>query len=163
MAIEKKIINRITSIDWFSNCGNIIDIHSNYEIKFVDSWAEAKNYFSQTLWEDKTLEESNNLTTYLFNKYPNEYSKWNVIVKEAKQFIENEIVPKIMKIEVENALGDTFVDCVKWDILGAIMENEFIKCKGIPIFSLKLLEIYEDGNFPCGIEKNNDGEFLIVF
>ena len=55
MAIEKKIINRITSIDWFSNCGNIIDIHSNYEIKFVDSWAEAKNYFSQTLWEDKTL------------------------------------------------------------------------------------------------------------
>ena len=81
MAIEKKIINRITSIDWFSNCGNIIDIHSNYEIKFVDSWAEAKNYFSQTLWEDKTLEERNNLTTYLFNKYRNEYSKWNVIYK----------------------------------------------------------------------------------
>jgi len=163
MTIDKEIINRIKSIKWFTNCGNIVSIQTNYEIKFIDSWDESKKYFLQNIWEEKTLEERNHLTSYLFNRYRNEYSKWNTIVKEAKQFIESEIVPQIISIESENDLGLTFIDCVKWDILGAIMEYEFRKCKGIPLFSLMLLEIYEQGNFPCGIEKNEENEILIVY
>ncbi len=163
MNIEKEMINRIKSIDWFCNCGNVPDIHLSYEIKYIDSWKEAKKYYSQVAWEDKTLQEHNNLTTFLFTKYRDEYSEWNNITSEAKKNIEDEIVMKIKKIKTENGLDDIFVDCVKWDILGAIMENKYQICNGIPIFFMKLLEIYEAGNFPCGWDNSSHNGRLIVF
>lgn len=163
MSIEKEIVNRIKSIEWCSNCGNIANIRLSYENKYVSSWSEAKKYYNQTTWEDKTLEAQNELTSFLFNKYRNEYSKWNSVVKEAKKFIEEEVVPKIKKIGEDNYLDTVFIDCVKWDILGAIMENEYKKCNGRPTFFLKLLEIYEAGNFPCGWDNNTQNGELIVF
>ena len=77
MSIEKEILNRIRAIDWFSNSGNVINIQLDCDIKHVDSWKEAEKYYNQAIWEDKTLEAQNELTSYLFNKYRNEYSKWN--------------------------------------------------------------------------------------
>ena len=163
MSIENEIINRIKAIEWCSNCGNIANIKLSYENKYVASWSEAKKYYNETEWEDKTLEAQNKLTAFLFNRYRNEYSKWNSIVKEAKKFIEEEVVPKIKKIEEDNDLDTVFIDCVKWDILGAIMENEYKKCSGRPTFFLNLLEIYEAGNFPCGWDNSTQNGELIVF
>jgi hypothetical protein len=163
LSIEKEMINRIKFIEWCSNCGSIANIQLSYENKYVSSWSEAKKYYKQTSWEDKTLEAQNELTSFLFNKYRNEYSKWNSLVKEAKKFIEEEVVPKIKKIEEDNDLDTFFIDCVKWDILGAIMENEYKKCNGGPTFFLNLLEIYEVGNFPCGWDNSKKNGELIVF
>ena len=163
MNIEIEMINRISSIKWFSNCGKELNVQTDFDIKYVNSWTEAEKYYFQSSWEEKTLEERNNLTAYLFNKYGNVYSKWNSIVKEAKKFIDDEVEPKIQIIKEENNLNAIFIDYIKWDLLGAIMENEYLKCNGIPIFSLKLLEVYESGNFPCGWEKKTSKENLIVF
>lgn len=163
MSIEKEIVNRIKSIEWCSNCGNIANIQLSYENKYVSLWSEAKKYYNQATWEDKTLKAQNELTSFLFNKYRNEYLKWNSVVKEAKKFIEEEVVPKIKKIEEDNDLGTVFIDCVKWDILGAIMEYEYRKCNGRPTFFLNLLEIYESGNFPCGWDNSTKNGELIVF
>ena len=77
--------------------------------------------------------------------------------------IEDEVTAKIKIIEEKNDLGTVFIDCVKWDILGAIVENEYKKCGKIPMFFLKLLDIYENGNFPCGWDDSTSNGILIVF
>ncbi len=163
MNIDKNITDRIKSINWFSNCGNETLLNTDFKIRSIVSWREAKKHYTNNAWEEKTLEERNKLTSFLSNNYRNEYSNWNNIVKEAKIFIEEEIVPKIKMVEEKYELGETFLDCIKWDILGAIMENEFKKCKGVPFFSLKLLDIYEAGNFPCGWDGTVTEGMLIVY
>jgi len=163
LSIEKELMNRIISIDWCSNCGNIANVQLNSEVNYVKSWIEAKSYYNQPTWEDKTLEAQNELTSFLFSKYRNEYSRWNTIAKEAQHFIEQEVVPKIKKIQEENNLDSVFIDCVKWDILGAIMENEYKKCNKRPTFFLNLLSIYEQGNFPCGWDNSTERGALFIF
>lgn len=163
MNIGREIFDRINKIDWFHNSGNIFNDEIGYDIKYVSSWEEATNYFNQPLWEDITMEARNELTSFLSSKYRNDYCKWNTITKEAKSFLEKEVIPKINLIKEENKLDDVFVDCVKWDLLGAIMEYAYNGCKNRPTFFLKMLDIYEGGNFPCGWEgKWRDGK-LIVF
>lgn len=163
MSIGKEIFDRINKIDWFSNCGNKVSDDLGYEIGYVNCWEEASNYFSQPSWENTTMEARNELNSFLSNKYCNDYSKWNTITKEAKSFLEKEIVPKINIIKEKNNLDDVFVDCVKWDLLGSIMEYAYKGCKNRPTFFLNILAIYEGGNFPCGWEGDWPQGKLIVF
>ena len=161
--IDNKIYDRINKIEWFDNCGEITPIHLAYEVKFVDTWDKAKKYYNQSMWEDTTLEAQNKLTIFLQNKYRNDYSQWNTLTVEAKKFLKKEIVPQMNLVKEKHNLDDSFVSCVSWDMLGAIMEHAYKECKNRPAFFLDLLSIYEKGHFPCGWEgKWPDGK-LIVF
>jgi len=148
--IGNEIIEKILNINWFSNCGNPISIEVPLNIIYVSNWIEAKKYYTDPLWEETTLEARNVLTEFLHNKYINDYINWNKVADEAKNFLENSIKPQIVKFKDENNLDKIFVDCVMWDLLGAIMEYYYQKCKNRPEFFGKLLNIYESGNFPCG-------------
>lgn len=165
MSISQQIKDRIRAIDWCSNCGNVIDnqLDWNIGINYVQSWEEAEQKYTEISWEEKTLEARNELTGFLYNKHRNEYLKWNNITKEAKAFIEEEVLPKIKKVQEDNQLDNIFIDCIKWDILGALMEDAYKRCNKRPIFFLNLLDIYERGNFPCGWIENNEGEAIIIF
>jgi len=161
--IENEIIEKISNINWFSNCGNPVSIEVLLNIVYVSNWVEAKKHYTDPIWEDVTLEARNNLTEFLHNKYINDYINWNKVTDEAKTFLENSIKPKIIKFKDENNLDKIFVDCVMWDLLGAIMEFHYRKCKNRPEFFGKLLKIYENGNFPCGWEGNYPKGKLIVY
>ncbi len=164
LKMDIEMITKLKSIEWFSNVGNPVNITLyNHEIEFVASWSEAQEHYIQASWEEKTLEARNELTVFLFNKYKDKYSKWNTITKEAKPVIEEILSPKIKMIESENSLDAVFADCVKWDVLSAVMENEFKECKGVPSFFTKLLEIYEKGHFPCGWDSSCLNGKLYVF
>ncbi len=92
------------------------------------------------------------LTEFLNSRYPNKYAEWNKIVNEAKGYIESSLSDKLWSYEEKYNLGNSFIDCVKWDVLHAIMEFAYSDCKTIPHFFLDLILVYENGNFPCGWE-----------
>jgi len=79
--------------------------------------------------ENFTLDASNDLAAFLRNKYPREYSNWNNIAAEARNFRNNEIDPKLNVIKEENELDQELIGTVSWDILGAIMEHTYKNCK----------------------------------
>jgi hypothetical protein len=161
--IENEILERILNINWFSNCGNSISIGTPIKVIHISNWTEATKYYSDSVWEDTTLEARNILTEFLHNKHMNDYRNWNKVTDEAKAFLENSIKPKIIKFKDENNLDKIFVDCVMWDLLGAIMEFYYRKCKDRPEFFGELLKIYENGNFPCGWEGKYPNGKLIVY
>lgn len=163
LKISEEIIDRIRSIKWFQNCGSTVNNNVGYKIKYANTWESASDYFNHPTWEDTTLEARNELTSFLNKKYRNEYSKWNVLTREAKGFLEKEVMPEIVDFKEKNSLNETFVDCVKWDLLGAIMEQYFYKCKNRPTFFLHLLTIYEEGNFPCGWEGEYPKGELVIY
>lgn len=163
MNIDNEILDRIRRIKWFKNCGRKTKYDINFEIVYVNTWEQAKSYYSELVWEDTTLEAHNRLTEFLHSKYRNEYSKWNSLIKETKLFIEKEVTPILEILKEENGLDQIFIDCVKWDIIGAIMEESYRKCKNRPTFFLTLLSIYEGGNYPCGWEGEWPDGNLVVF
>ena len=150
MKIRKQILDRISCINWFENCGNTTNPNINVPFVFVESWEQARDNYQLEQWENATLEARNRLTEFLHKKYQNQYSNWNKVAKEAKDFINVEVVPKVEKIKEKNQLDKSFLDCVKWDILNANMEDAYSTCNHRPIFFLELLTVYESGNFPCG-------------
>ncbi|WNS43268.1 hypothetical protein [Paenibacillus sp. MMS20-IR301] len=147
MKINRQIFDRIDNINWFTNCGTPLTMENVIQ---VSSWEEAKNWYSDPNWEDTTLEAGNVLTEFLHNKYPNKYLEWNNIVRDAKRYIESSLSVKLLNYQEQYNLDNIFVNCVKWDVVSAIMEFAYSDCKGISHFFLDLLLVYENGNFPCG-------------
>lgn len=145
-----ELFDKILSINWFSNCGNTLNQNIKFNIVYVPNWNECKKYYSDISWEDTTLEARNRLTEFLYNKYPKDYENWNVIAEKGKTFLNNNVIPKINEYKDNNNMDKTFVDCIEWDLLGAIMEASYSNCKNRPEFFLELLKVYEAGNFPCG-------------
>ena len=151
LIISNEIQDRIKKIDFFSNCGKMLKIKTSYNIKYVKSWKESKTFYSDQNWENTTLEAGNELTSFLSKGHPDQYNqKWNEMVRLAKATVINDILPKIEEYAKINSLDKGFINCVKWDILGAVLEDIYKEYKKEPIMFLKLLEIYESGNFPCG-------------
>lgn len=163
MKVNNEILNRIRNIKWFENCG----MNSEYSIKFsivvAGTWKEASEYYSDPQWEDTTLEARNQLTELLSTGYKNEYSKWNSLSKEAKLFMDDEVMPLLHEIKEKKNLDQIFIDCVQWDILGSIMEDAYQNCSCRATFFSQLLSIYEGGHFPCGWEGEWPDGKLVVF
>ena len=132
--INNDFLNKVSSIDWFSNCGNPIKQEIKLNVTYVDSWEYARKYYTEPVWEDTTLEASNSLSEFLNSKYKSDFASWNKAIKDGKAFLSSNINPKIETFRVANNLDKTFTDCVQWDLLGAIMESTYSKCKNRPEF-----------------------------
>lgn len=165
LRISKQIFDRIDRINWFMNCGvPLVMENKGQSIVRVHSWEQAKNWYLDSSWECTVLEARNALTEFLNNKYPDKYLEWNNIVKNAKVYIESSLSTKLQNYREQFNLDSYFIDCVKWDVLHAIIELVYIDCERLPKFFLELLIVYENGNFPCGWVGNypNNGN-LVVF
>ncbi|KGR89501.1 hypothetical protein [Lysinibacillus odysseyi] len=162
MIIEKEIIDRICSIDWFSNCGNSCGISTQLTIVEEVNWKKAMKHSQSRYWEEITLEASNELTEFLAVNAPAKYKEWNKIVREGKGIIEKSVVPEITEYLNRQGLSHTILDNVKWDIISAIMEHTY-RMEKEPFFFLELLKVYEAGNFPCGWRGSWPNGKLIVY
>jgi hypothetical protein len=150
LEISEVIVKRIRDINFFHNCGNILNFEPAMSIKYVESWKEAKKNYTDPNWENITLEARNNLTSFLSLNFTKEYQEWN----NYSSFLRKEILPDLLQvlnpIEQENSLGDKFIKTVTWTILNSIMEYVYKDYSKEHTFFLTLLEIYEAGYFPCG-------------
>ncbi|MBT2661586.1 hypothetical protein [Bacillus sp. ISL-45] len=125
MKLDNNVLERIKNINWFENCGMQVNTQINIPIIYVNSWEDAKETYQLPDWENTTLEARNELTSFLHSKFRAQYSIWNQLVRDAKTFIDVEVIPKINIIKETNNLDEIFIDSVKWDILNAIMEGTF--------------------------------------
>lgn len=162
MMLDNGFIKDLILIPWFVNCGKPHKTNMSFEVESLNSWKEAEKHFSAPEWKYVTGEAQGNLTSYLSQKYPNKYQgDWNKLVKEAKPKVEQIVVPHINSLISKENINPVFGDCVKWDILHAIMELTYVKCNP-PLFFLNLFEIYKFGNLPCGWNgKWPDGKLLV--
>ena len=85
------------------------------------------------------------------------------MTEKAQIFLNIEVLPEIIQFKNNLRLNDIFVDCVQWDLLGALMEASYEDCHPPQFFS-KLLSVYEEGHFPCGwIEDEWPKGKLVIF
>ncbi|MFF2094569.1 hypothetical protein [Paenibacillus sp. NPDC058174] len=162
MAIENALVERISNIIWFSNCGNKLELNINFEVVNEANWKKATKQSQSRYWEEITQEAGNKLTEFLSVKFPDRYKERNKLVRESKELIEVYVVPEINEYINHKVLSPLILENVKWDVVSAIMEYNY-KAEKEPIFFLELLKVYESGNFPCGWKGSWPDGKLIVY
>lgn len=163
---DADIVERIRHIDWFAKCGQLFPEEFPIALKRVTTWTDAEANSLSHNWEDAELEFRNRLTEFLCSNALPEYQRWNSIAVRAKKDIIGPLEVNIWRPMVrELGLSEKIVTGFRWDLLGALMENAYQDIDGRPTFFLYLLEIYEDGHFPCGWEGSIDpleGHVLVL-
>ena len=144
-------IEKIKDIDFFKNCGSQGTLN-NVHIEFVDKITASKTGGSIE-WENYTLEQANEITSFLDNKAQLDYNLyWNEYVDEFKKYWDSEIYKGMLevtkKIDINNEL---LITSAQWDLLHYVMEESYKKYN-IPTFFYKLFSIYEAGHYPCGVK-----------
>lgn len=163
MNLNKDVLVRISNVNWFSNRGREVEENITFPIQYVESWEEAKESYLMPEWENITLEYQNELTSLLHRKYRSQYANWNSMAKEGRDFVERQVEPKISIFKEKYNLNQVFIDCVKWDMVNAIMESSFNIRETRVSFFIELLKVYESGNFPCGAKVKGNVTTLLVY
>ena len=89
--ITDEIKKEILSINWFSQLGEMINKDN---VMIEKNLSKVNEFISSIEWENITLEESNNMMIYLYNKISlKELKEWNIIAEEGRYFINKKIIP----------------------------------------------------------------------
>lgn len=152
MRLNEDVLKKISNIKWFVNVGSDFSADINYGVIDINMISDAKRFCEHPDWENTTLNESNNMSSFLDGKFENKYLYWNSLAKEAKQFISSEINPKINDLQICKDIGSVFLDCVQWDLGHILMADAYKKYYRKNEFYKDQLVIYEAGHFPCGFD-----------
>ncbi|WP_017348345.1 hypothetical protein [Pantoea sp. A4] len=150
MNIEKKSLDRIRNINWFSSVGEPVHILDGL---LISDPIMAAHELSQPSWEDTTLEASNSISSYISMKYPSIFQGWNNVAKEAKHFFDSEVSLNIPKLDGFD--GELVIQCIGWDVVHYFIEDFYKDKISGGLFFNRLISIYETGHLPCGF----DGEW----
>jgi hypothetical protein len=96
-----------------------------------------------------TEEAQGGLTEYLASTCPAQFQSWNSLVIDAKEIFNARVRPFVASFSTEHNLSKQFENCVEWDVIGAVMETSYERFKP-PVFFRRLLDVYDQGHFPCG-------------
>jgi len=147
--MQRISIEQLSSIAWLTKCGQPLSEYSLSCIA-VQDWKEASRRCSDINWENICENARGSITEYLSNNFPDKYQGvWNKTVREIKPKVESAIVEKLMAVQNEKGVDSVIIDCVKWDVLHAVMTSLYLSCEP-PLFYLHLFEVYQSGHFPCG-------------
>jgi hypothetical protein len=148
--LKKVELKSLEGINWLANCGHPLPDFL-LPCVAVSSWTEADRLCAEDAWENVGIAARGDLTEYLTKKCPAQYQGvWNQKVKELRPKMEEVIVQKLRGAQSVHGFSDAVIECVKWDVLHALMASSYVDFKP-PLFYLRLFEIYEKGHFPCGL------------
>jgi len=148
---ETDLASRVRAIPWFTRCGPPLDLDLTMPTERVRDWPTAIASCKDPAWENVELEAQNQLTLWLHTYARTEYQKWNDIVLGHKAAVLNPLIElEIAPFQRRHGLDIALVHSVQWDILGALMENSYLRMGHKAYFFLELLMVYEAGHFPCG-------------
>lgn len=174
--VSKHIINpseleaRISNISWFDHCSGPAQLDLTMGIERASSWAQAignLKWASNTedmlsSWKNVQLAAQNQLTRWLCDNRPDDYSKWDEVAEKHEEPINALIKEKVTPFQKKHELPDCFSQSVTCDMSYALMENSFLWTGHRCCFFLELLWVYEAGHFPCGwVGKWPDGKLLV--
>jgi hypothetical protein len=162
--VETDMATRVNSINWFAHCGEPLSLDLSMETKQVRGWPQAIECCKDLVWENVELEAHNQLTLWLHLNDQPSYKKWNEIVVAHKNAIVNPLTGKMLApFQAKHGLDIVLVHSVQWDILGALMENSYLRSGHSVFFFLELLTVYEAGHFPCGWKGEWPKGMLLVY
>ncbi len=148
---DTDLASRVRAIRWFACCGQPFDLDLTMNTERVADWPTAIASCKDPVWENVELDAQNQLTLWLHAHARTEYQKWNEIVLAHKAVVLNPLIERdIATFQSRHGLEIALVHCVQWDILGALMENSYLRTGHKAFFFLELLQMYEAGHFPCG-------------
>ena len=157
--ITDEIKKEILSINWFSQLGEMINKDN---VMIEKNLSKVNEFISSIEWENITLEESNNMMIYLYNKISlKELKEWNIIAEEGRYFINKKIIPVIPEIEGINK--DCLINDISWNLLHFIIEEHYKKKKITKTnFFRELFELYRLGHLPCGWNDYPNGKIIVL-
>lgn len=149
--MNEEFVRELKAVDWFAACGKPCEIDLPFPIKSVSNAANAITQCSAKASRHAALEARNRLTMFLSAHHRDDYRKWNAVTRTAKQRVVTPLTKRVWQPFADRlGLGDVLVNRVAWDILAAIMEQEYSACADRPEHFLLLLRVYQAGHFPCG-------------
>jgi len=138
---------------WLTRCGQPLPT-ARYIL--ASDWKEALRSSQSAKWQQLRLRLRGDLTAKLSRSHRERFREWNNIVRQLKPHTEGFKLNVVLPFAISHGLPDSFSDNVEWDILNWHMEIEYSDL--VPIFFYRdLMEVYNDGHFPCGW----DGEYPI--
>lgn len=157
-AETENLLQRIAISGLFRNSGHFNDQVSALH---VASWEEAIERIGTLEWENYCLEHKNHLTESLFQRERAIFQKWNKVVREIKPKMSAAIGSRIEAIQDAYDLPKVFRDTVEWDILTALLEEQYSQY--VPrYFYTDMLQWYLRGHFPCGYDGDYpNGRFIV--
>jgi hypothetical protein len=144
MKISQLAIYRLNNINWFVNLGVATTLPGVIQSQSLSLFIKELN---SDEWESTTLVVGNKITDYLATKHNNKYQCWNSLVKEAKNVVENDIIPKITFPESEKG---SMTENLKWDLVNYLLEDAYSTFLQEPFFFDGLINVYEAGHMSCG-------------
>ncbi len=149
--VETDVAARVNSINWFARGGERLAPDLTMETEQVGGWVQAIESCKAPAWENAQLEAQNQLTLWLHLNDRPSYRRWNEIVVAHKDTVLNRLTREVLApFQAKHNLDIALVRSVQWDILGALMENSYLRSGHSAFFFLELLTVYEAGHFPCG-------------
>ncbi|WP_145522062.1 hypothetical protein [Yersinia aldovae] len=157
MNISNEAKERLKTISWFSQVGNSL---SNTDVILLNSKGFLQSIESIE-WENTTLEARNEITGFLAKKYSVIYQEWNSLADDARNFVENIIIPSVPQI---NSIDmDLLFTNMKWELVNYLMEDAYKNKLRMPLFFSSLVSIYELGHIPCGWVGNWPKGQLVIY
>ncbi len=152
------VLQRVADSGLFRNVGQFDDQASVLQI---ESWSEAIERIETLEWENYCLEHKNHLTESLFLKERAIFQGWNKVVRAIKPKMITAIGAQVEALRKANELPKVFLDTVEWDILTALLEEQYSQY--VPrYFYTDMLQWYLKGYFPCGYDGDYpNGRFIV--
>ena len=160
--LAEDAVEEVREVHWLSRGGQSFEVPVPFQVHQISDRSSVRRAYSNSAWEEVTLEASNELSQYLHSHHRAEFAMWNQVTRKARDFLEKEVDGRIREAGKVFGFGQPFVDCVKWDILGALMERSYAACDP-PLFFVHLFDVYSAGHFPCGWDGPWPSGSLLVF
>jgi len=152
MSLKKSLASDLIRINWLSNCGRK---DARFPCRYAADWIECNMLLEDPGWESTTLEASNEISEFLSINHRDAFQKWHDLSEFGRGFIEEKVMPRLVSATHGKPLSDVLFDCIKWDILHAIIEHEYLDLLPKPCFFMTLFDVYRSGHLPCGWENGS--------
>lgn len=153
----KDLLEKLRHVKWFSSVG----LKDSIEAEVLNSWKKAFTSGTSRRWDDFTDERSDDYRVELRAASLERFEQWNDTVRLVRPHVQSLVEEKVKESFETITYPENFVNTVRWDILFALMEQEFSDV--LPLgFYTKLAEWYLRGHFPCGwLGDYPDGKLIV--
>lgn len=156
------MVARLKNVQWFENCGSM-NATSKYEVSYAKGVDSAIKHCSSTRWANLLLDKWQDVSSYItVYKVETKY-RWNDVVIVIKR----EILPEISeyvekKWNIKYGESEYIKKKINSNLLFFLALYAFHEYKDEP-FHNELLNIYEQGYFPCGWKGTYPDGKIIIF
>lgn len=163
--IEKSVndmVERLKNISWFENCGSMNAI-SKYDISYSKDMESTIKHCSSTRWANLLLDKWQDVSSYITVYRVETKYRWNDVIKVIKMNILPELSDHVEKRwNIKYGESEVIKSIIKSNLLFFLALYAFREYKEEP-FHNELLNIYEQGCFPCGWKGTYPEGKIIIF